>query len=668
MRLTDVGLYPNAHMFNSFNLVIVFHVVVAWNVVNVVRSEDNSETIELNSLDKTDGVWAFEPIRRPRLPEVRSKDQFQSPIDVFVGARWEQHGLAPVDLADHRTLIRRATFDLIGFPPTPKAIELFLADTFPNAYARLLDRLLASPHYGPRWARHWLDVARYGDNVRRGGSSCAPLDSAFRYRDWVIEAFNSDLPFDRFVMLQIAGDLMTDSVLDDRRAVGFFATGPTFESDGGDAVSRAKARAESLDEKIDALSRGFLGLTVACARCHDHKFDPISSTDYYALAGVFHNTKLIETPLAGPDVVQQYEQAVANVATQKQRVADAEKKNEDANTIKTLRAELQQLEGLVPPKYPTIHSLADVGSEDMQIAIGGNPMQRGDRIPRRMLRVVSGQQIQPLDQGSGRLQLAQSLVRADNPLTSRVIVNRVWQHHFGRGIVETPDNFGQLGASPSHPRLLDWLACRLMENRWSIKSLHRDIMLSSTYQLSSHHDVDQYAGDGDNRWLWRANRRRMEVEVWRDTLLFVTQILDSTMGGLPEQDLLSGRRRSVYGFVSRDSASASDRFLKLFDLPDANISHSKRAVTTVPQQLLFAMNSDFMIRLAKSLYKILDAYSEDDDTRIRHAYRQLYGRPVLPDELEMGQKFLSSNQTSSLTLWEQYCQVLLASSELMYIE
>ncbi len=643
-------------------------VVVLWGVTNTVHSEENSGTIGVSQIDGAAPFWAFEPVQHPRLPGVRSHAGLQSLIDCFVRHSLEQNGLVAVGLADRRTLIRRATFDLTGLPPTTQAIDIFLADTFPNAYARLLDRLLASPHYGPRWARHWLDVARYGDNVRKGGSSCTPLNSAYRYRDWVIEALNADLPFDRFVMLQIAGDLMSDAVLDDRPAVGFFATGPTFESDGGDAVSRAKARAESLDDKIDALSRGFLGLTVACARCHDHKFDPISTIDYYALAGVFHNTKIVDTPFVGPEIVQQFEQASAKVTAQKTRITAAEKNDEDVVKIAALRVELEQLEDQLPPQYPTIHSLADTGSEDLQIAIGGNPMQRGDRIPRRMLRAVSGQQIQPLDQGSGRLQLAQALVRTDNPLTSRVMVNRVWQHHFGRGIVETPGNFGQLGARPSHPELLDWLALRLMKNGWSIKNLHRDIMLSSTYQLSSHHDAEQYAKDGDNRWLWRANRCRMEVEVWRDTLLFVTQSLDSTMGGLPEPDLLSSHRRSVYGFVSRDSASASDRFLKLFDLPDANISYSKRAVTTVPQQLLFAMNSDFMIRLAKSLYKVLEAHSENDAARIQHAYRRLYGRSVSPDELEMGQKFLLSNRTGGLTLWEQYCQVLLASSELMYIE
>jgi len=649
----------------SYSLIIV---VVVWNVANIGHSEEHSRTIDVSPTDDAAPFWAFEPVQHSRLPGIRSHAGLQSPIDYFVRHSLEQNSLVAVGLADRRTLIRRATFDLTGLPPTTQAIDRFLADTFPNAYARLLDRLLASPHYGPRWARHWLDVARYGDNVRKGGSYSTPLNSAFRYRDWVIEALNADLPFDRFVMLQIAGDLMSDAVLADRPAVGFFATGPTFESDGGDAVSRAKARAESLDDKIDALSRGFLGLTVACARCHDHKFDPISTIDYYALAGVFHNTKIVDTPFVGPEIVQQFEQASAKVTAQKTRITAAEKDDEDAGKIAALRVELAQLEDQLPPQYPTIHSLADTGSEDLQIAIGGNPMQQGDRIPRRMLRAVSGQQIRPLDQGSGRLQLARALVRTDNPLTSRVMVNRVWQHHFGRGIVETPGNFGQLGARPSHPELLDWLALRLMENGWSVKNLHRDIMLSSTYQLSSHHDAEQYAKDGNNLWLWRANRRRMEVEVWRDTLLFVTQSLDSTMGGLPEQDLLSSHRRSVYGFVSRDSASASDQFLKLFDLPDANISHSKRAVTTVPQQLLFAMNSDFMIRLAKSLYKFLEAHSENDTARIQYAYRRLYGRSVSPDELEMGQTFLLSNRNGGLTLWEQYCQVLLASSELMYVE
>lgn len=639
-------------------------------LAQTAHSEKISGTNEVSRADNDQPFWAFEPVQRPPLPKVTSHRGLQAPIDFFVRRRLEEHGLTSVGLAKRSTLIRRATFDLTGLPPTPDAIDAFLHTDAPNAYARLLDRLLASPHYGPRWARHWLDVARYGDNIRKGGSLCAPLDNAFRYRDWVVEAFNADLPFDRFVMLQIAGDLMPGTVQNDWRAVGFFATGPTFESDGGDPVSRAKAKAESLDDKMDAFSRGFLGLTVSCARCHDHKFDPISSTDYYALAGVFHNTSLVEIPFVNPEVVQQYDQAVAQVEEKTKRITDAEKNNsENTDLINHLRIELKQLEAQMPPKYPTFHSLTDVGSEDMQIAIGGNPMHRGDRIPRRMLRAVSPQQGRlAFDQGSGRLQLAQSLVQTDNPLTSRVMVNRIWQHHFGRGIVNTPDNFGQLGARPSHLPLLNWLASRLMENRWSIKNLHRDIMLSGTYQLSSRYDPAQYAGDSDNRWLGRANRRRMEVEAWRDTLLFVTGSLDPSIGGPPDTDLLTGHRRSIYGFVSRDSATESDRFLKLFDFPDANISHSKRAVTIVPQQWLFAMNSEFIIRLSKSFCKSLDAHSDHDTTRIRHAFRQLYGRSVQPDELAMGQNFLAAHRTGGLTLWEQYCQVLLASSELMYVE
>jgi len=633
-----------------------------------VRSEDNSGTIQASQWGDGDSFWAFQPVRHPPLPHVSSHDGLQSPVDVFVRERLEQHGLAQVEPADRHTLLLRVTFDLLGLPPTPEATDAFLADDSAAAYARLLDRLLASPHYGPRWARHWLDVARYGDNVRRGGSGCSPLTSAFQYRDWVIDAMNADLPYDQFVMLQIAGDLMTETGHVDQRAVGFFATGPTFESDGGDPVSVAKARAESLDDKIDAFSRGFLGLTVACARCHDHKFDAISSTDYYALAGVFHNTRLVDAPLADPQIIQRYDQAVAKVAAQKLRIAEAEKEGEQAAAIEALRAGLAQMESQVPPQYPMIHSLEDAGNEDMQIAVGGNPMQPGDRISRRMLRVVSAQPSQRFDEGSGRLQLAQSMVQSDNPLTSRVMVNRIWQHHFGRGIVETPDNFGQLGARPSHPQLLDWLATQLTDNGWSIKKLHRDIMLSTTYRLSSRHDTEQYAGDSDNRWLWRANRRRMEVEVWRDTLLFVTRSLDTAMGGPPQTDLLSGRRRSVYGFVSRDSATPSDRFLKLFDFPDANISHSKRAITTVPQQLLFTMNSEFMIRLARSLSKTLCAASVDDDARIRHAFRLLYARPPQPAELQLGLEFLSSYRSVGMIQWEQYCQVLLASSELMYIE
>ncbi len=377
-------------------------------------------------------------------------------------------------------------------------------------------------------------------------------------------AFNEDLPYDEFVRQQIAADLLGDPEDKQRlAALGFFALGPVYYGDS--------KKLDQMDDRIDTLSRGFLGLTVACARCHDHKFDPISTKDYYSLAGVIASTEYVEVPLIRQEEVEALEKALS----------EEDKKKE------------------VRPKYPLIHAIKDAEElVTMRIHIRGSADNLGDESPRRFLSLLDREET-PFEQGSGRLELARAIASKDNPLTARVMVNRVWKHHFGKGLVRTPSNFGMLGEPPTHPELLDHLTTQFIESGWSIKSLHRTIMLSAAYQQASRLDERGIEVDPENRLLWRMNRRRLEVEAWRDAMLAVSGTLDPTLGG-PSQELVEAgnRRRTFYGFVSRHELNP---LLRLFDFPDPNITSDERPVTTVPLQQLFVLNSEFMVRNAKAL-------------------------------------------------------------------
>jgi hypothetical protein len=625
--------------------------------------------------------WAWQPVQRPRVPDVKNAAWATSEIDRFVLAGLESSGLTPAPAADPVTLIRRVYFDLVGLPPPPEKIDEFVAAASKNragALASLVDELLASPQYGERWARHWLDVARYSDGFG-GFLDGAAMPEAWRYRDWVIEALNQDLPFDQFIRQQIAGDL-----LDPPHAVatGFLALGPTYISDGGDPDATAQAQSETLDDRVDTLSRGLLGLTAACARCHDHKFDPIPQLDYYSLAGVFHNTRLNEYPLAPAETVQAYQQHQQRIRDQEAKVrkpaetakaenrelTDDEKKQVEADT-----AQLEELKKTAPAKYPVAHTIADSGASDMALAIRGNLRKPGPIAPRRFLRILAGEDAPTFQPGSGRLALADALVSSSNPLTARVFVNRIWLQHVGQGLVRTPSNFGKLGEAPTHPELLDWLAFEFMTTQgWSIKKLHRAIVLSSTYQMSSAMNPAAFAVDGDNRKLWRMNPRRLDVEAWRDAFLSVTGELDRTVGGPPVDALLQSPRRTLYAAVSRNGDRfAADAFLRLFDFPLPRASSEGRKTSVIPQQSLFLMNSSFMAARAKALAARLQNDSGDDNARIERAYRLLYGRSPTDHERQLGAEFLSSEPDPAaeqkLSPWEQYAQVLLSASEFMHI-
>jgi hypothetical protein len=430
-------------------------------------------------------------------------------------------------------------------------------------------------------------------------------------------------------MEQIAGDLLDGPDRADRlAATGYFALGPVYYG---------RATADELDDRVDTLSRGFLGLTVACARCHDHKFDPIPTRDYYSLSGVFASTDYKEYVLAGEGID---EKAVSDPTD---KMARDKKKD---------------------PRKPVIHALTD-GSKpaNLKVHIRGNSATLGEEAPRRFLAVLSRDEPPAFKNGSGRLELAKAIASKDNPLTARVLVNRIWMHHFGRGIVGTPSNFGTLGERPTHPELLDHLAARFVVSGWSVKALHRDIMLSSVYQSGTAYEERSATADPDNKLLWRMNRRRLEVEPWRDAMLSVTGNLDASLGGSSaELSAPTHRRRTLYGAVSRHNL---DPVLRLFDFPDPNLTSDRRPVTSVPLQQLFVFNSEFMARQANAFATRVRDAEATDTARIRRAFLLAYGRPPTDREIQLGEDFLAGGAAD---VWEKYAQVLLSANEFAFVD
>jgi mono/diheme cytochrome c family protein len=634
--------------------------------------------------------WSFLPLKNSPPPAVKNEAWPSSPIDRFILAKLEENKLAPAPTADKPTLIRRAYFDLIGLPPTPGEVADFLHDESPGAFAKVVDRLLASPHYGERWGRYWLDVARYGEDQAH---SFQPrlYPHGYRYRDWVVRSLNRDISYDRFILEQIAGDQIEGPERAQRlAALGFFACGPVYYGDA--------QRHDQYADRIDTLTRGFLGLTVACARCHDHKFDPIPTTDYYALHGVFASTEYVEEPAVPKEAVEAYKSAqsaiqardkdiTAFLKTEAERLkvkvqgkdfkpvermlAEAGRKK-----LKGLRSELDEMKKKAPPKFPVIHTLGEASKPiDSPVLIRGNPTTPGTKVPRHFLTVLGGDQ-RPFARGSGRLDLARAIASADNPLTARVMVNRLWQHHFGRGLVGSSSNFGTLGDRPSHPELLDWLARRFIASGWSLKSLHREIVLSSVYRQCCRLDPNNHAKDPENVLLWRMNRRRLDVEAWRDAILAVAGRLDSTMGGPSVSlDAPSNERRTLYAAISRHDLAS---MLRLFDFPDPNITSGGRVETIVPLQQLFVLNSEFMVANAKAVSSRLSetgkaGAGQNEESRIRRAYALLFGRPPTDRECKLGLLYLRQfdspgSHRSDMSGLDRYSQALLATNEFIFVD
>ncbi|HET9220425.1 MAG TPA: PSD1 and planctomycete cytochrome C domain-containing protein [Terriglobia bacterium] len=749
--------------------------------------------------------WAFKPVAKIVPPVVKNETWVRNDVDRFVLAKLEANGMTANGPADKRTLIRRAYYDLIGLPPTPEQVNAFLADESPNAFEKVIDSLLASPRYGERWARHWLDVARYSDtkgqpNRRREETAFYPY--AWTYRDYVIKAFNEDVPYDQFIREQLAADRIGDGQQAKKNpstlaALGFLTLGDHFNGNLSDIIN----------DRIDVTSKAFLGLTVTCARCHDHKFDPIPTADYYSLYGIFASSiEPDDEPIIGPPNAEydgylarrrdldermssmrnqnvsgflgDYRQYGAHYlyamalpererapyltkiganpallqnwinftrprpafpvfgvwnammrppaqrfAQQAPRVLDnlldgpraaelnpivvkafdgqsprnlADVANiyrklfartdpeweaamtsviEDSmlrllprpqqNQYRQLRNQSDMLELVDPGAPPRAHVLLDgPRPADSPILIRGQAETPGDVVPRRFLEVLSGSSRPRFRDGSGRLELANAIASKTNPLTARVMVNRVWQHHFGEGFVSTPDDLGNQSSPPTHPELLDWLANRFMTDAWSLKKLHKVILLSATWQQSSRNNVQFAEKDPFNRLLWRANVRRLEFEPLRDSILSIGGGLDLAVGGHPVDlseglraqggrgrgaGVLNGQyrlstepRRTIYGYVDRADLS---EVLNVFDFPNPNTSIGKRYETTVPQQALFLMNSPLVIEQVRNVVN-RDAFqdAESDDARIRLLYELFFQRLPTGAEVSAGTEFIEEFQ------------------------
>jgi hypothetical protein len=843
------------------------------------RPEDTSDPTGSRAPDRQIDLeagrqfWAFQPVRRSPPPDIND-DWIQSPIDAFILHRLQTAGLRPAERADRRALIRRASFVLIGLPPTPEEIDAFLADQQPQAFARLVDRLLASPDYAERWGRHWLDVVRYGDC--NGADESRAFPNAWHFRNYIIDTFNRDLPYDRMIAEHLAGDLLEhdgEGAYEPLVGTGFLVLGTKILAE----QDQVKMDVDIIDEQIDAFSRSMLAMTLACARCHDHKFDPLPTADYYSLAGIFQSTrtmagygKWLERPTYMRTSLAEAKRQQQELADSKAELAKLREKVEVAlrradaieleaesftrgnvaiettnygkgigiigdtgvrrlnfaeydieietagryvlqfryaaktarpgrillagkvvrdpaisqisgdwhppgqrwffegvhalkQGVNTFRVEskplmshidklrLIRIEGMpaLADQFERVDAVAKQVSKlesqietpiqvmaveegdvtNTRIHVRGSHLRLGDEVPRRFLQVIAGTKQTPLpDKQSGRLQLAEWMTQPDHPLTSRVMVNRLWRWHFGRGIVATPDNFGLKGERPTHPELLDWLARRFIERDWSIKAMHRELMRSSTWQMSSTsrpeqaqrssgdsgRSGDSAAGtalrlfrptadlkyppadpklvDPENRLYWRASPRRLEAEAIRDALLAVAGRLDRQIGGAPLtlksinlsiEDLErhqtfydESNRRTIYLPVLRTNVYD---FLTLFDFANPDLPTGSRTTTTVPTQALLMMNSPLVIdcsrRVAESVLSRSD--TSTDSERLRSLYETLYARRPRDGEVRLAIAFLDEyvaaiQPDAAITdprkaAWAALCQTLIASNDFIYL-
>ena len=641
--------------------------------------------------------WSWQLLTNPAVPSVSHVDWPRGEIDRFVLAQLEQQGLTPVSDADRASLLRRITFDLTGLPPSPEDIRAFLADQLPSAYESVVDRLLASPAFGEHWGRHWLDVARYGEST--GSARNLPYPQAWKYRDYVIDAFNKDKPYDQFIREQIAGDLLNFSSEDQRKeqliATGFLALGVK------DVNQRFKVRydMDNIDEQIDTVSKAVLGLSISCARCHDHKFDPIPTSEYYALAGIFNSTDLcaglrnrmggggldyydtnLLLVLSSNGAVDPEHTAKVEAARQKadeakaefERIRDSADAGKPGPNGRPMRQIARQKWNRAQAEYvalsdPTASSEIALGVRDAriigdtEIRFRGEAEQLGPKVPRGVVSVVHGPTtpVIPADQ-SGRLQLAQWLTDPANPLVSRVIVNRVWYHLFGSGIVRTVDNFGVTGDTPSHPELLDYLAQRLVSSGWSLKKVIRELVLSRAYRLSTETTEAHLLADPENRLIWRHGPRRLTAEEIRDAQLAAAGKLDRTREAAspasalrvielrnngPEAKTIhehagSSHRRSVYLPLLR---TLVPRSLEVFDFAEQGLVTGLRDTTTVPTQALYLLNDGFVRKQALALAEDLASRSDlSDEARVTEIYLRVVGREPVARETERANAYLTA--------------------------
>ena len=688
----------------------------------------------INEGAKFSNHWAFEPVERPEPPAVTNSDWVGNPIDQFVLARLEANGLQPVSAASKRDLIRRATHDLIGLPPTYEEVEAFVNDERPEAYGELIDRLLNSPHYGERWGRHWLDVVRFAETNSFERDN--PKPNAWKFRDYVIQSFNDDKPFDQFLIEQLAGDELDDTSIESLTATGYLRLG-IWDDEPADPELH---RFEQLDDLISTTAQSMLGLTVGCARCHDHKIDPIPQADYYSLGAFFGGmteyarrgdqmqSEWSQVETSTPEVKAEYARLDEDIRELDRRIRELEqtginkmsgpdqRRSEGPERRKLLREKLdqyldsgeweeytsakQEKKDLEQAKkeLPGREFLLGVAKANptppaMHILQRGMPTAKGDVVEPAFLEILGGGQpsaFHSSEHSSGRRRaLAEWIASPENILTARVAVNRIWQHHFGRGIVRTPNNFGQLGTPPTHPELLDWLATEFVSRGWSFKEMHRLIMTSNTYRLATAFDDHSASADPGNNLFWRRDIRRMDAEEVRDTVLAAAGTLNLEFGGPSvypkiEEEVRQGlsrpnagwptttgsaaNRRSVYIFVKR---SLVVPLLAAFDYPDPDLSCEARFKTTQPSQSLALLNSEFLQEQAAEMAKLIESQGvKSSEEFIGGVFARTLSRQPTPEERSSANTFLSDLEaegTSEQEARKLLCLLALNTNEFLYI-
>ncbi|MFN0076517.1 MAG: DUF1549 and DUF1553 domain-containing protein [Prosthecobacter sp.] len=637
--------------------------------------------------------WSFVPLKRVALPKVKDTAWPKTRIDYFILAKMEAAGMQPAARAEERVLQRRLAFDLTGLPKASAQFSVLSAQSGSSlstehsalstsaAWSQAVDETLRSPHYGERWARHWLDLARYTDITPDW------LDStkfSYLYRDWVVQALNEDMPYDRFVVRQLATDFLPECGPQDRVALGFIGLSPTYFKELQLPPEIIKTTvADEWEEHVDAIGRTFLGLTLACARCHDHKSDPITAQDYYALAGVFASVKQSEMPTMSDALWRPVAKARAEVAALEKQIKELPKKK--PKDLKEQTAAMQAKIDAIKNGTPHYNMLMANAVEeaalfvvkkekehgtkldykmgmarDLELMKRGNPNDLGESVPRRFLSAFPSKTGLPrkFNTGSGRLELAQAIVEDAAPLTARVMVNRVWKHHFGRGLVDTPSEFGNLGEAPTHPDLLDDLAGRFMEHGWSLKWLHREILNSATWQQSSV-AAESEKLDPENKLYARMLRRRLDWEAWRDAILTATGQIDLKMGGQASSiSAPKNFRRSLYGASDRQDM---DPMLRIHDVPDPGAHNPWRTETITPLQGLFALNSPFMQQQADVFGKWAMQH------RVEEVYARLFGRQPSAHEAGVAKAFILGREQDAAA-WSQYAQALLAGNEMLFVD
>jgi len=737
LRYDDLKMPPSGKLSDQ-----VIDDFAKWIAMGASDPRDEAATVAPSLTVDWEGAknfWSFQP--RPSVnPAKASSAWCRNPIDSFIEQKRNAAGVHPVEEASRATWLRRVYLDLVGIPPTPEESMAFEQSVEPDIYERTVDALLASPTYGQRWGRYWLDLARYADSNGADENHAYPV--AWRYRDYVVESFNRDTPYDLFVREQLAGDLLISSSnpqasslseVEQRRliaATGFLVIGPKMLAE----QDKPKLVADLVDEQIDTVGKVFLGLTIGCARCHDHKFDPILASDYYALASVFHSTKSMEhlnhvaqwneRELPDSEIVRnmavhdaKIEQANLQVQQhtselmQKHAIPsdspeplkqlesvlnDSEK--ESLTKLKQVHEELTKSR----PKLPKAMAVQESQVRLVSVHVRGNHLQMAGEplapaVPTILRKGTVTDTLQMAPTSSGRLELANWIADAQNPLTARVMVNRIWQGHFGSGLVSTGSNFGLRGQLPTHPELLDWLANKFIENRWSIKDMHRLIVLSSTYRMSTESNSDAEQVDPENRLLWRQNRRRLEIEPLRDSLLSMVDLLDTRVGGeataasaAPDAravwaSKIGSARRTVYLEVNR--AAMSD-FLTTFDFVEPGVSVDRRPTTIVPHQALYLMNHPLPLEVGRQLANQIWSQGGNDAERLEQIVRRVFGRSATGVEKQIVQRVASSrkdeqsaaisesldsldsleNCHSSLETWVKICRAMLLTNEFLYVE